>query len=78
MPYSARATGHGRPRSYGVQAVCVFLEDASDHRVFADDTTDYTVDVSRPCTLAAARYRPLANASRQAARAPGVRSGVPL
>jgi hypothetical protein len=78
MPYSARATGHGRPRSYGVRAVCVFLEDASDHRVFADDTTDYTVDVSRPCTLAAARYdRSRTQADkRRARRACG--PGVPL
>ncbi len=69
MPYSARATGRGRPTAYGVQNVCVFLEDASDHRVFANDTTDYTVDVSRSCTRAAATYdRSRTQANKRRAR----------
>ncbi len=69
LPYSGRTTGHGSPTAYGVQHLCVFLEDASDHRVFADDTTDYTVEVSRPCTLAAARYdRSRTQANKRRAR----------
>jgi hypothetical protein len=78
MPYSARVTGRGRPSAYGVKTVCVFLEDASDHRVFADDTTDYTVDVSRPCTRAAAAYdRSRTQADKRRARK-ACGPGVPL
>ncbi len=78
LAYKGRARGTGRPSAYGVQNVCVFLEDASDHRVFANDTTDYTVDVSRSCTLAAARYdRSRTHANKQRARR-ACGPGVPL
>jgi hypothetical protein len=78
MPYRGRATGRGRPSVYGVQNVCVFLEDASDHRVFGSDATDYTVNVSRACTLAAATYERSRTQAhkRRARRACG--PGVPL
>jgi hypothetical protein len=78
VAYSARATGHGSPRVYGVQHVCVFLEDASDHRVFANDTTSYMVNVSRPCTVAANRYdRSRTAVNRRRARS-ACGPGVPL
>jgi hypothetical protein len=55
QPYAATASGSGRPNRYGVQTVCVFLEEEGDDRQFATDTSDQ-VDVSRSCTAAAARY----------------------
>jgi hypothetical protein len=54
-PYEATAQGSGKPNRYGVQTVCVFLEEEGDDRQFATDTSDQ-VDVSRSCTAAAARY----------------------
>jgi hypothetical protein len=54
-PYRATATGSGKPNRYGVQTVCVFLEEQGDDRQFATDTSAQ-VDVSRSCTMAAARY----------------------
>lgn len=53
--YSATASGSGRPRAYGVQTVCVYLQDSGAQRVFANDES-LTVDVSAACTAAAARY----------------------
>lgn len=54
-PYAARARGSGRPRSYGVRITCVYLEEEGDDRVFASDQS-IQVNVSKACTLAAARY----------------------
>lgn len=53
--YAATATGSGRPTTYGVQTVCVYLQDSGEQRVFANDES-MTVDVDRACTAAAARY----------------------
>lgn len=53
--YSGSASGSGRPTRYGVQTVCVFMEEEGDDRQFATDTAS-EVDVSRPCTAEAARY----------------------
>ena len=53
--YSATATGSGRPTTYGIQTVCVFLQDTGEQRVFANDQSQ-TVDVDPACTAAAARY----------------------
>jgi hypothetical protein len=83
QPYTGTATGSGKPNRYGVQTVCVFLEEAGDHRQVATDTSDQ-VNVSRACTVAAARYdkaerrhrRAAANDRRKARRACG--GGVPL
>jgi hypothetical protein len=80
-PYSGAAHGSGRPSAYGVQTVCVWIEDR-DQRVFASDSFTQ-VNVSPACTSAAARYdalrrrhrkRALASAQRSARRAcgPGV------
>ncbi len=44
--YQGAVTGSGRTARRGVQNVCVFIEDKGDNRVFASDTTDYTVKVS--------------------------------
>jgi hypothetical protein len=52
--YTATAAGSGVPVAYGVQSVCVFLEEAGDNRQFATDSGSQ-VDVSQPCTAAAAR-----------------------
>jgi hypothetical protein len=54
-PYVATASGSGKPNRYGTQTVCVFLEEEGDDRQFATDTSDQ-VNVSRSCTVAAARY----------------------
>ena len=66
--YSASAAGSGRPRRYGVQTVCVFLEDSGSDRVYANDESGQ-VDVSPSCTAAGRRYdaahRALARARRQ-------------
>jgi hypothetical protein len=53
--YYAVAGGAGRPGTYGVKTVCTYLEEEGDNRVWAHDES-LQVDVSRPCTLAAARY----------------------
>ena len=63
-PYRGSATGSGKPGIYGAQTVCVFIED--DYQQFASDTTDYQVDVSKPCTVAAARYDSAAQALKRA------------
>jgi hypothetical protein len=52
--YSAVARGSGRPAAYGVQTVCVWLDDGED-RTWANDQS-LQVDVSQACTTAAARY----------------------
>jgi hypothetical protein len=53
--YAATASGSGAPSVYGVQTVCVYLQDGEVGRVFASDQSQ-TVDVSRSCTAAAGRY----------------------
>jgi hypothetical protein len=70
QPYRATAHGAGSPTAYGHKTVCAFLEEEGDDRQFANDTVDPPmVDVSKPCTLAAARYdaavKSLARAKRQ-------------
>lgn len=70
QPYQARARGAGNPTAYGQKTVCAFLEEEGDDRQFANDTVDPPmVDVSKPCTLAVARYyaavKSLARAKRQ-------------
>jgi hypothetical protein len=52
--YQASAGGSGTPSAYGVQTVCVFLEEEGDNRQFASDTR-MQVDVSHQCTAAADR-----------------------
>jgi hypothetical protein len=64
VAFQGSATGSGRPAAYGIQAVCVYLEDQNEQRVFAHDTVSQ-VDVSRVCTSAASRYdRALAGLTR--------------
>lgn len=53
--YHGTVSGSGRPRSYGVETVCVFLETQDDDREYATSQS-VTVDVSRACTRTAARY----------------------
>lgn len=71
QPYAASATGSGKPSAYGVQTVCVYLEEEGDNRQFATDTSEQVV-VSKPCTTSAARYdrvvRMLARARRRLRR----------
>ncbi len=43
--YSASIKGRRKPRLVGTHPLCVFLTD--DYKVFASDTTDYTVTVRR-------------------------------
>jgi hypothetical protein len=65
--YSGVLRGAGKPSAYGSQTVCVWLAEEGDGRVFASDQS-LSVDVSKPCTTAAARYdaarRALARALR--------------
>jgi hypothetical protein len=65
--YSASFRGSGRPAEFGAQTVCVFLNEAGDQRTFASDQSTQ-VDVSRPCTLRAARYDRARKALRRARR----------
>jgi hypothetical protein len=75
--YSGRARGSGRPGAYGVKIACVYLEEEGDNRVFASDQSTQ-VNVSKRCTVAAARYdRHRARARRRAARK-ACGPGVPL
>jgi hypothetical protein len=66
--YQATAKGFGRPAAYGVQTLCMYVEDTTTQRVFANDESQ-TVDVSPACTAAGSRYdrasRALAKARRQ-------------
>jgi len=61
--FQGGAGGSGRPALYGVHPVCVYLQD--DFEQFATDTS-LQVNVSRPCTLSAARYDGDARALRRA------------
>ncbi len=55
--YQATGHGSGNPTAYGQKTVCAFLEEEGDNRQFANDTVDPPiVDVSKPCTVGAARY----------------------
>jgi hypothetical protein len=53
--YASTVSGSGRPRAYGAQTVCVFLEDTDIGRVYANDESTQ-VTVSRSCTSAASAY----------------------
>jgi hypothetical protein len=53
--YVSTVSGSGRPTAYGVQTVCVYLEDTDIGRVYANDESTQVM-VSKPCTTAAARY----------------------
>jgi hypothetical protein len=70
--YSGGASGSGRPASFGTQTLCVYLEDPSADRVYANDESGQ-VAVTARCTTAAARYdsahRALLRAQRQLRRA---------
>jgi hypothetical protein len=65
--YSGVASGSGQPSAYGEETVCTWLEDQGDNRVFASDQS-IQIDVSRACTLAAARYGSARRARRHTAR----------
>jgi hypothetical protein len=52
--YSAEASGRGTPTRFGVETLCVFLEDSDVGRVYANDES-IQVNVSQPCTVAANR-----------------------
>jgi hypothetical protein len=54
-PYSVTVSGSGKPTTFGVMTACAYLEEEGDNRMFASDTS-YQVNVSRPCTTAAAHY----------------------
>jgi hypothetical protein len=75
-PFAGGAHGSGKPSAYGLQTICVWLEEEGDSRVFASDQLTQ-VDVSKACTVAAQRYdqRRTAARRRAARRAcgPGVR-----
>jgi hypothetical protein len=66
--YTATAKGTGKPTAVGEQTVCVFLEDADVHRVYANDESR-TVDVKRVSAACVARARAYTAAVRALARA---------
>lgn len=83
--YAATASGHGTPLAYGQYTVCAWLEEEGDNRDFAMDDSNQ-VDVSKPCTAAAASYdaarrhhrrKPVVAAARRRARQ-ACGPGVPL
>jgi hypothetical protein len=45
-PYSSTMSGSGRARRYGIQTVCVWVEEQGDNRVFATSQA-FTVNVLR-------------------------------
>lgn len=69
--YSATISGWGRPTAYGVQTLCMYIED-SVGRVYANDESD-DVNVSTACTAAGSHYdrddRSLKRALRRLRRA---------
>lgn len=69
--YAGTVTRSGRPSAYGVQTVCVWVVDANEGRLFAN-REDLTLDVSKPCTLAAAAY------DKDAARARRIKAASQL
>jgi hypothetical protein len=75
--YSGTVSDRGRPVTFGVQAVCAYLEDSTVGRVYANDES-LVVNVSPTCTAAGRRYdadaRALARAHRQYRRAHGKRA----
>lgn len=73
-PYAGAVSGSGEPTRYGVQTVCLWLEEEGDNRVFYSDQS-VTVDVSRACTVQAARYDRLRRRGRGRRRARGRRRG---
>jgi len=68
--YSGSVLGSGRPGRYGVQTVCLWLEEEGDNRVFYSDQS-VQVNVSKACTRTASRY----DAARARRRRPGRRRG---
>jgi hypothetical protein len=55
-PYSETMRGSGRPSAFGVQTVCVFLQEQGDGgREFAQDESNQ-VNVSPRCTSTAGRF----------------------
>jgi hypothetical protein len=52
--YSGVVTGSGKPLAYGTQTVCTWLDDGVGRSFASDQSTQ--LNVSRACTLAAARY----------------------
>jgi hypothetical protein len=83
--YSGSVRGQGKPTAFGQMTVCTWLEDEGANRDFATDQS-VQVNVSKACTVAAARYdrdrrrhrgkSRLAAERRRARRACG--PGVPL
>jgi len=67
QPYDAVASGSGHPDAYGAQTVCVWLMEEGDQRVFGSDQS-IQVNVSKPCTTAAARYDAAEKALNRAIR----------
>jgi len=74
-PYAAAARGAGTPTSYGVKAVCVYLEEEGDNRMFANDTSTQ-VNISRACTRAAARYDSVRRSRRRDATKAAFRAAL--
>jgi hypothetical protein len=67
QPYTATASGSGRPGAYGVQTVCAYIEDTAVGRVYANDES-LTVNVSQRCTKAVNSYNAASQALARARR----------
>jgi hypothetical protein len=63
--YTATAHGSAPPAVYGAQTVCAFVSEQGDERQFATSQS-VSVEVSQPCTVAAARYDGLRRSLRSA------------
>jgi hypothetical protein len=66
--YSATASGSGKPTVAGGQTICVFLEDADVHRVYANDESQL-IDVKAVSAACRGRAATYASAARALARA---------
>lgn len=72
--YSGSASGSGKPSAYGIQSLCVYVEDSGVGRVYGNDESQQ-VDVSPACTTAGRHYdsaqKALRSSQRQLRRAKG-------
>jgi hypothetical protein len=63
--YSATAKGTGKPATFGENTVCAWLNEEGDNRTFASDQSTL-VNVSKPCTTRAVRYKRARKALKRA------------
>jgi len=66
-PVTETLRGARRAHAYGIQTVCVFVEEEGDDRLYATSDSSQ-IDVSLPCTIASRRYAGLLHRTARARR----------